>query len=340
MSAEEKNIAAAAGWVMRHDRGLSPGEQDEYLHWLAADPRHAEAMAQQRRAWEAFDRLAGLQVSVQASPDPDLLAPATAGKRNSPRGRAWALPAFATAIAAALALVLFLPPAKTSAPARAAVVNLARLAPIEERSLSDGSVVRLNRGAEIFVEFSATDRRVTLTRGEAAFEVAKDPSRPFVVHSAGVAVHSVGTAFNVRLGEVAVDVIVTEGRVIVAGEGSAPTSAPPHALSAGQRVVVPLAPGAAAPFVDTVGAEELSRRLAWQPRLLTFTDEPLMVILNEFNRHNPVALRVDDGALQALRLSARFRSDNVHGFLRLLEADFRVRAEYRPNGEITLRPLR
>lgn len=90
-------------------------------------------------------------------------------------------------------------------------------------------------------------------------------------------------------------------------------------------------------MVSTPVPEELSRRLAWQPRLLTFTDEPLPVILAEFNRHNPVALRLDHPALQELRLSARFRSDNVSSFLRLLESEFGVRAQQETGGDIVLR---
>ena len=38
----------AADWVMRHDRGLSPAEQDQFLQWLAADPRHGDAPPPQR----------------------------------------------------------------------------------------------------------------------------------------------------------------------------------------------------------------------------------------------------------------------------------------------------
>ncbi|MEO6246604.1 MAG: FecR domain-containing protein [Opitutaceae bacterium] len=340
MSAPETIAATAAAWVMRHDRGLSPAEQDDYLHWLAADPRHAEALTKQRCAWDALDRLAGLPAAVPAVPDPDLLTPPVIERRGMPRRgfRTWAVPALVAA--AAIAVVVFWPAANAPAAARPPVVDLARLAPIEERMLPDGSVVRLNRGAEIVVEFSAGERRVELRRGEAAFEVAKDFARPFVVQSAGITVRALGTAFNVRLGDVAVDVIVTEGRVIVAGEGVMPLAVMPHSVAAGQRVVVPLERGVPPPPVDTLAAEELARRLAWQPRLLTFSDEPLTVILNEFNRHNPVALRTDAQALQALRLTARFRSDNVPGFLRLLESDFQVRAEYRANGEIALHPLR
>ena len=137
----------------------------------------------------------------------------------------------------------------------------------------------------------------------------------------------------------AVDVIVTEGRVAVSGGEVPPGSAMP-VVDAGQRAVVPLGSADGPPTVSALPAEELSRRLAWQPRMLTFTDEPLAVILNEFNRHNPVVLRIDDPALQDVRLSARFRSDNVQGFLRLLESDFRVRAEQMVGGEVVLRSAR
>lgn len=66
---------------------------------------------------------------------------------------------------------------------------------------------------------------------------------------------------------------------------------------------------------------------------------PLM-ILHEFHRHNPVTLRLDDPALQEVRRSARFRWDNVAGFLRLLEAEFGIRAAAQAPGEILLRAAR
>lgn len=99
------DAVAAAGWVMRQDRGLSPSEQDAFLHWLAASPRHAEAMARQRGAWDAFDRLAGLPSSMQAVPDPDLLAPSANPPPRVGRGRfGWA--ALSLAMASSVALVL------------------------------------------------------------------------------------------------------------------------------------------------------------------------------------------------------------------------------------------
>ena len=47
-----------------------------------------------------------------------------------------------------------------------------------------------------------------------------------------------------------------------------------------------------------------------------------------------------DPALRDLRLTVRFRSDNVSGFLRLLAADFGVRSEPADGNEIVLRAAR
>ena len=327
----------AAGWVMRHDRGLSPAEQDEFLQWLAADPRHGEAMARHRLAWENFDRLAGIYASVPAVPDPDLLAPrARARPQRTWRRLAW----WAVPLAAAAAIMLVVanrsgPVAVTSAGASLAA---AQLTPLEERTLEDGSTIRLNRGATLQVAFSTGERRVRLERGEADFAVAKDSARAFVVESGGIKIRAIGTAFNVRLTEHAIEVIVTEG-VVALARGDAGAAGDWPALSAGERALVPRA-ATGAPVVGQLSKEELDRRLAWQPRRLGFTDESLGTILNEFNRHNPVVLRVADPALRDLRLTARFRSDNVPGFLRLLASDFGIRAEPDADGEIVLRAAR
>jgi len=89
--------------------------------------------------------------------------------------------------------------------------------------------------------------------------------------------------------------------------------------------------------VNSLAEAELAARLAWQPRLLDFTDAPLAEIVTEFNRRNPAQLAVGDPALGAMRLSAAFRSDNVEGFVRLMESDFGMRAEWRSEREIVLR---
>jgi transmembrane sensor len=325
---------AAAAWALKNDRGLTAAEQDEFSSWLAASAEHRSAYAEARWGWEELDRLVGLQTSVHAIPDPDLLAP--------PRRRVVRLVLPALALAAVIALGFFLvwPAAK---PANDELTSPAHtLALIEQRELADGSVIELNRGALVTEHFTADTRLVRLARGEAHFKVAKDAARPFVVEAAGVAVRAVGTAFNVRLGAASVEVLVTEGKVRVddAARGQsllgATVNGEAPVLAAGQSATVDLAP-TAVPQVATISQAEIEQRLAWQTRLLDFTDTPMPEIVAEFNRRNPVRLVLDDAELESMRLSAAFRSDNVDGFVRLMESDFGLRAEWRNNGEIILR---
>lgn len=324
----------AAAWMLRHDRGLSAPEQDAFSQWLAADPAHRAAWAEHRWAWEEMDRLVGLQTSVAAVPDPDLLAP-RAHYWNPAIVLRWAAPALALAAVLVVALLLGVTRPDTG-PSESVVPR--GLALIEQRTLSDGSVVALNRGAEVWEYFSATERRLRLTRGEAHFEVARDATRPFVVEAGDVTVRAVGTAFNVRLDSASVEVLVTSGLVGV--QRTAPTVhdhlTDALQLKAGERTIVSLAPAAPAPQVAVVAPAEIEAKLAWQPRLLDFTAASLGEIVAEFNRRNPVRLIMADADLAAMSLSASFRSDNVEGFVRLMEANFGLHAEWRSDGEIHL----
>jgi len=316
----EREIAlAASGWIVRNNRGLTAAEQDEFSSWLAADPRHGEWWAKRRQAWSEFDVLTEWRPEHSSEPNPDLLAAPRRGRRN---GLKWVFPvSLALAAGVAVALIVLRP-----APAGKNVPVIAAAAGYESRALDDGTVVELNGGAQIDVQFTAAERRVRLVRGEAHFQVAKNPLRPFVVEAGGVAVRAVGTAFNVLLGSQAVDVLVTEGRVRVDPPAAAAAARVAPDVSAGQRVVVSLS-GGAAPVVSTVSEEEIARRLAWQPRLLDFSATPLAEVAAEFNRRNRTQLVLADPALRAMPIVASFRSDNLDGFVRMLEISAGVSAE-------------
>jgi transmembrane sensor len=117
-------------------------------------------------------------------------------------------------------------------------------------------------------------------------------------------------------------------------------------LEARQRAVVPLATPMASAFapqapapepqIATLTPREIERVLAWQHRLLDFNATPISDIVAEFNRRNVTQLAVLDPELAATRMSATLRSDNIDGFVRLLEAGFGVRATQRGEGEILL----
>ncbi len=379
--AQRRIELAAAEWLVKHDRGFTPAEQDEYFQWLAADPRHGEWLARHWATWRDLNTLAQWCPEHSTEPNPDLLAPAKlnaappsailteassgdstrawhrhanerpAGRRpnlprNIPQQAAGFVEAFnrhrarvvwfwsgALAAAAGLALVFTVwNQPRRSAPLTPVPMEFTAQG-YERRVLEDGSVIELNRGARIAVDYASRERRVQLLQGEALFTVAKNAARPFIVHAAGVDVRAIGTAFNVRLGTENVAVLVTQGRVQVAAPVNEGTPAATLAaavipvLEAGDSVVVPLASmNAAVPQVTRVTEDEVARQLAWQPKLLDFQSTPLAEVVAEFNRHSGPLLVIADPTIESLPIILSFRSDNVEGFVRLLEMTTEVRA--------------
>lgn len=322
----------AASWTLKIDRGLSPEEQDAYVQWLSQDSRHREALVRYQWAWGEFDRLSGLQASRHAPIDPNLLAPGKGDSKPPFWRKALRIGAYALPAAAALAVALHFglggesrrvvtpPEVSETAPALAE-----RLSRIERLAFPDGSEVELNRGARVEPHYTAGERRIRLLSGEANFKVAKEPGRPFVVEVDGVRLRALGTVFNVRAEVDTVDVIVTEGRVQLEAEAlEGPPDRPESVIAVGQRAVVKGGNDLFRFEILDVDPVQLQEALLWQPRLLDFDSAPLARIVEEFNRRNAVQLRVADPALGELSLSCSFWSDNVEGFVRLLEMSFGV----------------
>jgi transmembrane sensor len=322
---------AAALWAARRDRGLTPAEQDAFLDWLRADPRHGAALRRLEQAWGALDPLAEWRPVHSARPNPDLLAV------PAPRRLRWLAP-LAAAAAVAVGLFTFVPfQSEAEGPGKMRVSRLSA----EVRTLTDGSVVELNHGAEIDVDFSTNERRIRLLRGEAHFTVAKlGPERPFIVTAGDVRLRAVGTVFNVRVAGDDVEVLVTEGKVRVDPPKPEEVELVLNAvmLEAGDRTSVSLVGAAPAPPpVTTASAAEIERTLAWQGLRVEFDEMPLGQAIAEFNRHGSTPLVIADRDLAALRIGGNFRADNAAAFVRLLESSWGVAAEPDAAGDIVLR---
>jgi transmembrane sensor len=210
----------------------------------------------------------------------------------------------------------------------------------ERRVLPDGSVVELRHGARVMVDFSDALRRVQLVQGEAHFQVAKNPERPFVVAAGGVEVRAVGTAFAVEFGAKAVEVLVTEGRVSVAS-GLATESVPAAPwvyLDAGHNAVVDLAPAPTVtpPQIAALTPADIGTRLAWRVPRLEFSGTPLAEALALIRRHQPVRVELADASLGEVRVSGILRADNVANLWRLLEEQHGIRVVRQSDDTVVL----
>ena len=318
----------AAVWAWRLDRGLSAKEQDELFDWIGADPIHADLLSRQRQDWKRLDHLSAWGPEHSSRPNPDLLAP----KSKRRLGRVfWG--AMAAAATLAVAFVIFQEGSSRSAD------TISEAKPEIRHQLEDGSTIKLKEGAEVTTHFTASERRVRMKKGEAFFIVAKDASRPFVVEVHGVDVSAIGTAFNVRLDEDAVEVLVAEGIVEVASssvDGVSPELNETPRLEAHERAIISLSSHSGVPQVAVLSKAEIQRVLSWQHGAMTFAAKPLAEIIDELNRLNDTQLTIVDPDLASERFTGTFLSSNVEGFVSVLKNGYGVDARMSGGSEILL----
>jgi transmembrane sensor len=141
--------------------------------------------------------------------------------------------------------------------------------------LADASLVTLNADSRIQVRLSEQARNIELQRGEAVFNVARDPVRPFRVRTRTALIEAVGTQFDVNELQDGARVSVLEGRVNVL------TPQTSQSLRAGEEAWVRLDGSIEhRPHTDTRHA------LSWREGRLAFADTPLEEVVEEFNRYN------------------------------------------------------
>jgi transmembrane sensor len=344
-SSELDSIEELAGaWVLRSQDGLTPAQEGELSDWLAADFRHRVAFIELKHAWARLEPLAAQVAMGKSAFSVEEVDKPVQGQISFPSFARFWRPALAAAAALVIGVLFwrqhYSAQNSVSRPTMSAMSLTQLVAPCEQQTLEDGSIVQLNRGAQVNFRYTEAVRMVELIRGEAHFKVAKNPMRPFVVKAGGVDFRAVGTAFDVRLESSQVEILVTEGKVRIQGR-TVPSNSPavPHEdplVVAGQSAAVLLAGGQLLPKVVNVTGPEMEAKLAWRPKMLEFDDTPLSAIVDEFNRHNPVHIVVVDPTLGSLRMTASFRSDNMEGFVRLIESSYGVRAGARDNSEIVL----
>ncbi len=321
--------STAAAWLVRRDGGFTDAEKSEFDAWRDMDVRHAAALDEISAMWRALDDASQGEKHAALRRHLGNLA------RRDRRRRTVVLPLAAAAALVVAILPFFRSKAPLSAPSIAATASATRVLTPERRLLADGSTVEFRPGAAIEVAFTSSERRVSLTDGEAHFQVAHDAARPFIVMAGTVGVRAVGTAFSVDKSRGQVGVIVTEGTVrIGAGTDLSATAPQALALTAGQRIAV--SPTAGPGPSTTLTAEELAERLSWRVPRLDFADATIATAAKLFNAHSALKLRVVDEGIAEQRITGVFRVDNVEGFVRALEVGLDIGVEHRAD-EILLR---
>jgi transmembrane sensor len=319
----------AAAWLIKRDSGRwSDVDQQALDRWLDASTAHTVAFIRLESAWQRTGQLqalgAGTPRGVVPSPDDWQLSavfkPPSADSDTTSRGpsRSFHRAGWAMAASIVLAIMIGVWYVRASAPSYSTPLGGVASVP-----MTDGSMITLNTDSEIRVALNRYERHVRLDQGEAFFQVAKDPSRPFIVAVDGTRVIAVGTAFSVRRDQDEVRVVVTEGLVKIESDKIESDDHGPVHVPAGNVAHS----GRHETTVEAKGPSDLDAALSWRTGFLVFRETPLAQAAAEFNRYNSRKIVVADAAVGNIRLSGKFRSTQHDAFIRLLEAGFPVRVQ-------------
>jgi len=227
--------------------------------------------------------------------------------------------------------------------------------------LADGSTVHLDTNTVVMALLSEQQRSIELQKGKALFTVVHDPDRPFIVNTAQVAIHAIGTEFSVykrKKGGVAIS--VTEGRVkvtqkeentssdikAVAEESKkqsefssnflATKSAEPNILyqqivESGQEIVVDDQND-----IFQINPVDIYTVNAWQEGRLDFRNKPLLEVIEELNRYVENRIIIGDARLNDINVDVYFRLKNRKDFISTLKLALPIASHVNSKGQTIL----
>lgn len=206
--------------------------------------------------------------------------------------------------------------------------------------LPDGSQVWVNSDSKLsYPETFQGSQRDVYLEGEAYFDVVKDPKHPFIVHTSGIDVRVLGTAFNVKAyeAEPTIEATLVHGMIEVT-KINEPT-APKVILKHHEKLIYNK-------FVHTTGNEKLPENnspqnstkpaitiaqiakqtpdsafleTAWVYNRLRFEDERMDELAMKMERWFDVNIRIDNDKLKAYRLTGSFENETIEDALKAMQ---------------------
>jgi transmembrane sensor len=209
--------------------------------------------------------------------------------------------------------------------------------------LPDGTRVWLNAGSSITYDknFGATGREVALS-GEAFFDVAPDPARPFLIHTARIDIKVLGTSFNVKSYptdkttetvlirgsiEVALKdkthekiILKPNEKLIIANEDSVQQRHP--GVGSGNPPATAMATEESQVTIRKPTYERNTGAIvetSWVNDQLIFQDEKFSDLALKMERWYGISIRFADPGIEDMRLTGTFRDETIQEALDALK---------------------
>ncbi len=338
---DERILDDACNWIAKIDRGLSAKETSEFQTWLYEKPAHLAQMLNVAKMWDKMDDLERLS---------DIFPENQVQRKKSSL--------FIGAVAASLVLAFTLvflnfshvfttTPQIVMQPAESTYKT--KVGEMDTITLPDNSLLVLNTNTIVNMKYTNDVRILELVQGEIHIDVAHDESRPLSVLANGKIIQAVGTAFNVEVGSDIVELIVTEGKVLVEDKSTNQFKADVAnhkvklpktslAVSKGEKIDLDIVEKSAKQStVVKLDPIDIISSLSWQEKKLIFRGESLSQVVNEISRYTDLQIELDDNeVLKQINVVGVFKTGDVTELLVEFKKHFNITHEKTSDNKIKL----
>lgn len=183
-------------------------------------------------------------------------------------------------------------------------------------ALSDGSNIVLNSGAIVkYPEKFGNEGREVYFWGEAFFEIASDPTRPFVIETGDARIKVLGTSFNVNADQASgiTEVVVNTGTVLFYYVDNDENILGQVILNKGEKGIYNR---------NTRKLEKMLNNdrnvLSWKTGILVFNETSLDKVMEVVGKKYDVNIQMEDTGIARLKLTATFDNESLDSVLEVL----------------------
>lgn len=339
---EEKILEDACDWIARIDRGLSESETIQFQEWLYEKPEHLTQMLKTAKMWDKMDDLERLS---------DIFPQNQVKRKKS--SFVWGSLAASLILAFTLTFydlsdvlsdnndTVVLQPVEST--------YQTKIGEIDTITLPDSSVLVLNTNTIVHMKYTNEVRVLELKQGEIHIDVAHDESRPLSVLANGKMFQAVGTAFNVEVSANVVELIVTEGKVLVEDKSANQFKADiannkiklpktSLAVSKGEKIDLDIdKKSVKAKQIVKLAPIDIISSLSWQERKLIFRGETLAHVVDEISRYTDLQIELDNNEeLKNINVVGVFKTGDVTELLVEFKKHFNITHEKTSDNKIKL----
>jgi ferric-dicitrate binding protein FerR (iron transport regulator) len=195
------------------------------------------------------------------------------------------------------------------------------------KTLDDGSVIYIAQNSSFSFpkEFENTSRNVSL-KGEAFFDIASNPAKPFIIETDQAFIEVLGTAFNVKTQNgSSFELCVDRGKVKVTMKNDPSNSA---LVVAGEKVTT---------YKNNLLKSKhiINQESAWYKQRMHFKDESLQNIISVLNRNFNTTFVVAEKETGNRKLTVTFNKETAETMTELICVTLNLKSQ-NINGSVVL----